>query len=33
MYVDGKKIYEARPGESYDECFANVKGVFDIANE
>ena len=33
MYVDGKKIYEARPGESYDECFAKVKGVFDIANE
>ena len=32
MYVDGKKIYEAHPGESYDECFANVKGVFDIAN-
>ena len=33
MYVDGKKIYEARPGESYDECFAAVKGVFDVANE
>ena len=29
MYVDGKKIYEAHPGESYDECFANVKRVFD----
>ena len=32
MYVDGKKIYEAHPGERYDECFAAVKGVFDVAN-
>lgn len=31
MYVDGKKIYEARPGESYDECLANVKKVFEAA--
>lgn len=31
MYVDGKKIYEAHPGESYDECFANVKKVFEAA--
>ena len=31
MYVDGKKIYEAHPGESYDECFANVKKVFEVA--
>ncbi|MBR7024687.1 MAG: glutaredoxin family protein [Selenomonadaceae bacterium] len=33
MYVDGKKIYEAHPGESYDECFANVKKVFEAAYE
>ncbi len=33
MYVDGKKIYEAHPGETYDECFANVKKVFEVANE
>lgn len=33
MYVDGKKIYEAHPGESYDECFANVKKVFEVAAE
>ena len=33
MYVDGKKIYEAHPGENYDECFANVKKVFEVANE
>ncbi len=33
MYVDGKKIYEAHPGESYDECFANVKKVFEVAVE
>lgn len=31
MYVDGKKIYEAHPGETYDECFANVKKVFEVA--
>ena len=33
MYVDDKKIYEAHPGESYDECFANVKKVFEAAYE
>ncbi len=33
MYVDGKKIYEAHPGESYDECFANVKKVFEVATK
>lgn len=32
MYVDGKKIYEAHPGESYDECFANVRKVFEAAS-
>ena len=31
MYVDGKKIYEAHPGESYNECFANVQKVFEAA--
>lgn len=31
MYVDGKKIYEAHPGESYEECLANVKKVFEVA--
>ena len=31
MYVDGKKIYEAHPGESYAECLANVKKVFEAA--
>ncbi|MBR1646465.1 MAG: glutaredoxin [Selenomonadaceae bacterium] len=31
MYVDGEKIYEAHPGESYDECFTNVKKVFEVA--
>ena len=33
MYVDGKKIYEAHPGESYEECLANVQKVFEAANE
>ena len=32
MYVSGKKIYEAHPGESYDECFDNVKKVFEAAS-
>ena len=31
MYVDGQKIYEAHPGESYAECLANVKKVFEAA--
>ena len=31
MYVDEQKIYEAHPGETYDECFANVKKVFEVA--
>ena len=33
MYVGGKKIYEAHPGETYDECLANVRKVFEAANE
>ena len=28
MFVDGKKIYEAHPGETYEECLANVRKVF-----
>ena len=32
MYVDGNKIYEAHPGETYAECLANVKKVFEAAN-
>lgn len=31
MFVDGKKIYEAHPGETFDECFANVQKVFKAA--
>ena len=31
MYVDGKKIYEAHPGERYGECLANVRKVFEAA--
>ncbi len=31
MFVEDKKIYEAHPGESYDECFANVQKVFQAA--
>ncbi|MBQ7576948.1 MAG: thioredoxin family protein [Synergistaceae bacterium] len=32
MFVDGKKIYESHRGESKQECFANVKKVFEAAN-
>ena len=32
MYVGGKKIYEAQPGETYEECLANVKKVFEAAS-
>ena len=31
MFVDEVKVYEARPGESYDECLENVKRVLDEA--
>ena len=29
MFIDGKKLYEAHPGESYNECKGNVKRVLD----
>ncbi|MBQ3442620.1 MAG: glutaredoxin family protein [Selenomonadaceae bacterium] len=32
MYVDDKKIYEAQPGETYEQCLANVKKVFEAAS-
>ena len=31
MFIDGKKIYEAQPGESYGECLIKVKKVFRAA--
>ena len=31
MFIDGKKIYEAHPGESYGECLISVKKVFQSA--
>lgn len=31
MFVDGKKLYEAHPGESYEECKAHVDAVFRAA--
>lgn len=31
MFVDGKKIYEAHPGETYSECLQNVRKVFQAA--
>ena len=29
MYVDGRKLYEAKPSESYAACKENVKAVLD----
>ena len=31
MFIEGKKFYESHPGESYEECLANVKKVFEAA--
>ncbi len=31
MFVDGRKIYEAYPGESYEECKGHVDEVFRAA--
>ena len=31
FFVDGKKVYEAQPGQDYDEIHAEVKKVFDEA--
>lgn len=31
MFVDGVKLYEAKPGESYEECRAHVEAVFQAA--
>lgn len=33
MFVDGEKIYEAHPGESYEECRKNIAKVFSAAVE
>ena len=29
MFVDGEKIYEAKPGEPYNDCKVNVQRVLD----
>ena len=31
MFIDGEKIYEAHPGEKFDECKANVKRVLETS--
>ncbi len=31
MYIDGEKLYEAKPGQGYEEIKANVKRVLDAA--
>ena len=29
MFVEGVKVYEAHPGEKYEECRENVRRVFE----
>ena len=31
IFMDGEKLYEARPGQSYDKIYVEVKRVFDAA--
>lgn len=31
MFIDSEKLYEARKGEKYESCLANVKRVLDEA--
>ena len=31
MFIGSEKLYEASQGESYDDCKANVKRVFEAA--
>lgn len=31
MFVEGKKVYEAHPDETYGECLLNVKKIFRAA--
>ncbi|MBR0256533.1 MAG: thioredoxin family protein [Synergistaceae bacterium] len=31
FFVDGVKVYEAHPGEKYEECRENVRRVFEAA--
>ena len=31
IFMDGEKLYEAQPGQSYDKIYAEVRRVFDAA--
>ena len=31
MFLGDEKLYEAKPGEKYEECMANVRRVLDAA--
>ena len=31
VFLDGKKLYEAQPGQSYDKIYAEVRRAFDAA--
>ena len=31
IVMDGEKLYEAQPGQSYDKIYSEVKRVFDAA--
>ena len=32
IFMDGAKLYEAQPGQSYDAIYAEVKNAFDAAS-
>lgn len=31
IFIDGQKVYEAHPGESYEECKNSVEKAFNVA--
>ena len=31
IFIEGKKVYESHPGESFEECFESFKKVFESA--
>ena len=33
IFMDGEKLYEAQPGQSYDKIYAEVKHAFEAACE
>lgn len=31
LFIEGKKVYESHPGESYEDCIESVRKVFQSA--